>query len=444
MAGSGKQAGARAKMKRKFDFLVIGAGIAGLAISELLQRSGVSVCLVEANDKICAETTSQQHGWFHTGALYAALPSPRFFRQLIGNIDDLLNYYAGFPGMNLRSGRHLVTTEADGWFSTRLVSYFYANASDTRIPLIEKPLWYLACLLAKGRLSWFETLDFTRELSHQISPFSFDARFSRVTRKRTLRNLNLPCKGSLLVSRDRTIDVHRVISDLVSSFVGCGGVIRVNTTIREIDGNSAYANDYQLHANHIIVAAGRSVKDLTRVAISSFLSPMMVVAPSPFEENIVFMHPDPEYTLTHISHGLPNGRKYSVISGAMAIPESEYLDESEICRKFLLKANSVLARPLDPSNAKIFFGRKNEILFPGQERNYGYAIIDAENCTVAVPGKLSLCFSLAVNVCRHFGISPCANVGSFDVGVKGDIMHCIRHFSIAMEQYGGKEVARQI
>ena len=39
-------------------------------------------------------------------------------------------------------------------------------------------------------------------------------------------------------------------------------------------------------------------------------------------------------------------------------------------------------------------------------RNYLYHIIDRDTHTLALPGKFSLCFSLAVNVCRHFGFEP--------------------------------------
>jgi hypothetical protein len=41
-----------------------------------------------------------------------------------------------------------------------------------------------------------------------------------------------------------------------------------------------------------------------------------------------------------------------------------------------------------------------------QPRNYQYQIVEGQHAVAVLPGKMSLAFSLAVNVCRHFGIDP--------------------------------------
>ena len=93
--------------QRTLDFAVVGGGIAGLAIAELLQRSGASVVLIEKNKTLCSEASGEQQGWFHTGALYTALPDQFFFRAMVGNLDDLIDYYRAFPNMNLRVDKHV-------------------------------------------------------------------------------------------------------------------------------------------------------------------------------------------------------------------------------------------------------------------------------------------------------------------------------------------------
>jgi hypothetical protein len=60
----------------------------------------------------------------------------------------------------------------------------------------------------------------------------------------------------------------------------------------------------------------------------------------------------------------------------------------------------------DDSRAEIYFGCKTEVTSSSSLRNYLYHIVDRETYTLALPGKFSLCFSLAVNMCRHFGIEP--------------------------------------
>ena len=41
-------------MSYQYDFIVVGAGIAGIAIAELLQRSGKKVLLLEAESKLAS------------------------------------------------------------------------------------------------------------------------------------------------------------------------------------------------------------------------------------------------------------------------------------------------------------------------------------------------------------------------------------------------------
>ena len=149
-----------------YDFVVVGGGIAGLAIAELLQRSGASTVLFEQNEALCGEASAEQHGWFHTGALYSALSDPYFCRTIVGNLDDLMGYYSGFPNMNLRVDKHIFTLDQRGWFSNRTL--FYAYTGLRGVSWKWKLPWALAMYRAKRRMSWFETLDSSRTLSHQI------------------------------------------------------------------------------------------------------------------------------------------------------------------------------------------------------------------------------------------------------------------------------------
>ena len=87
---------------KKYEWAVIGGGIAGIAISEILCREGHSVVLVEKNSKLASETTREFHEWIHTGALYTLVPDNLItLRFILGAIDDLIEYYASFERMNL-------------------------------------------------------------------------------------------------------------------------------------------------------------------------------------------------------------------------------------------------------------------------------------------------------------------------------------------------------
>ena len=76
---------------KKYEWGVIGSGIAGIAIAEILTRQGHSVVLIEKNKTLASETTLEFHEWLHTGALYTLVPDRlKTLRFILGAIDDLI------------------------------------------------------------------------------------------------------------------------------------------------------------------------------------------------------------------------------------------------------------------------------------------------------------------------------------------------------------------
>ena len=88
---------------KKYDWAIIGSGIAGISIAEILTRQGHSVILIEKNKDLASETTREFHEWLHTGALYTLVPDRlRTLRFILGSIDDLIEYYSCYDRMNLK------------------------------------------------------------------------------------------------------------------------------------------------------------------------------------------------------------------------------------------------------------------------------------------------------------------------------------------------------
>ena len=86
-----------------FDWVIVGGGISGITIGEILSRNGHKVAIIEKNKLLASETTKDFHEWFHTGSLYTLLNDKRLaIRYSLGAIDDLLNFYSNFKGMNLK------------------------------------------------------------------------------------------------------------------------------------------------------------------------------------------------------------------------------------------------------------------------------------------------------------------------------------------------------
>ena len=78
---------------QKFEWAVVGGGIAGIVASEVLAREGHSTVLIEKNEKLASETTRDFHEWIHTGSLYTLIPDNLLtLKYLLGSMDDLLEY----------------------------------------------------------------------------------------------------------------------------------------------------------------------------------------------------------------------------------------------------------------------------------------------------------------------------------------------------------------
>ena len=61
---------------KTFDWIVVGGGVAGISLSEILTREGHSVALVEKKNKLSSVTTKEFHEWVHTGSLYTLAKDP--------------------------------------------------------------------------------------------------------------------------------------------------------------------------------------------------------------------------------------------------------------------------------------------------------------------------------------------------------------------------------
>lgn len=391
-----------------YDFVVVGAGIAGLAIAELIQRSGRSVLLLESESQICTKSSAQQQGWFHTGALYAAMPSGRYFRQLVGNLDDLLNYYSCFPAMNLGSGRLLLTRCRDGWFGNSTNFYFYASPRDPSLRAWQRPLWQLAILRAQARLSWFETIDFTRELSPQITAFDVSINLGRCVSRRAF-DFSPGVVAKILKSRDRSFDAVRIMTDLLNAFLSNGGVLKTNSCVAHIDKGTVSDEHTTYRARNVILTTGRLLKDLSGINVNVFKSPLLVVKPSIIDVNFVWMTMKMSETINHIHHENGQGN-YSLFGNAVYFPAEQPVDEESLKRRILDRTGRILGQELNETSAALYFGYKTDVLNGRSRRDYQYHIINGKNCVVAVPGKMSLAFSLAVNVCRHYGIDSVAEL----------------------------------
>jgi hypothetical protein len=154
---------------------------------------------------------------------------------------------------------------------------------------------------------------------------------------------------------------------------------------------------------------------------------LLVVRPALTDVNFVRMHPVISRTINHIYHSSLEG-DYSVIGSARYYPLDPGLDTGRVHREMLEHVCRVFRRDIDPAHTSVYYGYKTELVGEKQLRNYQYHIIETDHCVVALPGKMTLAFSLAANVCRHFGIDPCCNVPTFEPDAGADLVSHAMHY----------------
>ena len=112
----------------KYDWIIVGGGISGITTAEILTREGFSVLLLEKNNTLASETTKVFHEWLHTDSLYTLVPDNlNTTRYLLGAIDDLLEYYQSFPGMNLKPTDAGLSISDKGWINNQNIEMHYRN-----------------------------------------------------------------------------------------------------------------------------------------------------------------------------------------------------------------------------------------------------------------------------------------------------------------------------
>lgn len=71
--------------------VIIGGGIAGIAIAEFLARNcGLSIKLLEQAAELGTGASGKLEGWFHTGALYSGHDDAQTFMNCVNSLEELI------------------------------------------------------------------------------------------------------------------------------------------------------------------------------------------------------------------------------------------------------------------------------------------------------------------------------------------------------------------
>lgn len=453
-------------VKADYEIVVVGGGIAGLCIAEIFSRSGWKVALLEKNTGICMEASGAHHGWFHFGSLYSIFPNNQFMRTLVGGIDDLIEHYSGFPGMNIRvseDGR-LDLPQVDGaWIRDDPIQYIVAARNDRDFNLhvydglsnyLRKIFftltWDLAIKQFISRHQRFHKFDWRSGPASDHIPKAGWMDYSReVIFKPEAIDCKLDPDTHFRISGfDRPMMPENIIGDLLKSFIGSGGTFMPTceyTGYRRQGGvNIVCARDRELTTKHLVLASGKGLKDhlAGKANVNVVVSPLLIAYPAVCNVNLVRLTPFVSRTVNHIIH-YANGKAYSVIGGGyFASPD----DESAIAKvkeELVAAAEKVFPALAQAKFKEVYVSYKTEISGELGERNYQYLIrhLD-ENVIAVVPGKFSLGFSLAVNVYKKLVGKPPNGLVKLDQNMDvSKLFYGMRHQSMIMDVMQKKEFA---
>jgi len=377
----------------KYDWAIIGGGITGIVLSEILIREGHSVILIEKNQKLACETTRDFHEWLHTGSLYTLIPDKlKTLKFILGAVDDLLEYYSCFERMNLiptMAGMKIDNLE-EGWFESNYIDFKF-RIKNRKIVLP----WLMAIARSMFLIEKIHQHDWLRRRAGELEPFKQD-RMRRISfiiselikSKQKFRTVTTP---------DFTINSRALMRDLLTTAIEKGlelsfdnevNLIESSSNIKIIKGSKA-----DIFANKVAVCAGAGVKDFSNVQVTNSYAPIAVVSGVP-ESAKSFVELD--YYPSNCINLLTKKNGMGLVGGISFKNKSncdEYLDTVVRKQQLLFPEIKEVDR---------YIGVKSEIVFENQPRSYLYHIVEVDkDIWSVIPGKFTLAFSLAPEFFRR-------------------------------------------
>ena len=378
---------------KTYEWAVVGSGIAGISIAEILCREGHSVILIEKNETLASETTREFHEWLHTGALYTLIPDRlRTLRFILGAIDDLIEFYSSYDRMNLIptvSGLKIGATP-EGWFNNDYIHFKYrVKGRKITFP------WIYGVARSIYLIERIHQHDWIRRRAGELSYF----KKGRVKRVKMLIKELLGSKElfKTIQTPDFTINSRSLLRDMVATAISNGLEFSFGNKIEKIEKQQNYkllsGPQENIQSKNVVLCSGSGIIDFSDVKTKTSYAPIAVVSGVPtkyksFVELDYFQKNCINLLIKENGFGLAGGISLSDKSKC-----DEYLD-------FVLRKH----KELEPGIKEMsrYVGIKTEITFKNQPRGYLYHIENTDDGVWAiVPGKFTLAFSLAPEFYRR-------------------------------------------
>ena len=374
---------------KTFEWIVVGGGVAGISLSEILTREGHSVALIEKKDKLASATTREFHEWFHTGSLYTLLKDDmKTLKYILGSLDDLLEFYSSFPKMNLRpTDKGLkIADNNKGWFSPNYINFKY-RLKNRKLILP----WLYTIARSIALIDGIRKHDWLRRRAGILESVTTEYYFPIL--KNLLKIVASSNKFYKIETTDFTTNSRDLLKDMIATAEKNGLEIFTKNELLEIknSNNNIIANcsNDNLQAKNMVVCLGDEIEKFSDLKINKSYAPIAVVKnikadTKSFVELDCFKKNCINIVTKGKSFGLIGG-----ISLSKKVEVQKYFD-------FMINEHKKLNPGIEILEK--YIGVKNEIFQKKENRNYLFHINPSrkyKNVWSVIPGKFTLVFSMA-------------------------------------------------
>jgi len=376
------------KNTRSYDWIVVGGGIAGISVAEILTREGHSVALVEKNKKLASVATKEFHEWVHTGSLYTLVKDQmKTLKYILGSLDDLFEFYSCFENMNIiptESGIR-INQNSDGWFNKNYINFKY-RLKDRKIFFN----WIYSIARSIILIEGIKKHDWLRRRAGIIE--SLKSEYYLPILKRFFKIILSNEKFYKIESTDFTTNSRYLLKDLLATSINNGLEIFTENELLNIEHINneieAVCKNGKIVGKKIVICTGGNIEKFTEQKIKKTLAPIAVVR-NITEETKSFVELD--YFKQNCINIIRKDFSYGVIGG-ISLSKSDEVDKYF---EYLINEHKKINPKIEV--LKKYVGIKNEIISKDEERNYIFHIKKdkfKENVWSIIQGKITLAYSI--------------------------------------------------
>lgn len=375
--------------RNTYDWIVVGGGVSGITIAEILSRDGKRVMLIEKNKTLSSETSKVFHEWLHSGSLYSLVPDNLLtVRYLLGATDDLFEYYNSFPNMNLEPTISGIEFKGLGWFNNEYIEYRYKKH-------LYNPIWLSLVSRSLNIIDLISNHDWLRRRAgsdYGSSKLKFSYWINNIV-KQIQNSSDFYCK----MSPDITMNSRILLSDILSAAHSKGLIIKTESNVISIvkkqNGVIVETDNCIYHSSNTVICSPDMISKFLKVPIKTSFAPVAIFKNVPKKEKS-FVELD--YNTKKCINLLIKGNGIGQAAGIT-------MDKEEDVNRYLTYIISE-HKKRNPSIKLVdtYIGLKKELVQKGNNRNYLYHINKhSKNIWSVVLGKFSLAFSAAPEFFRR-------------------------------------------